>query len=69
MNDVYHRINDAYHQMKQGLEGGGLPFWMEIGSLRMKHGLDSDHEGYLTCSDAECRATDNIEKISSHRRG
>jgi mannose/cellobiose epimerase-like protein (N-acyl-D-glucosamine 2-epimerase family) len=62
MNDVYHRINDAYHQMKQDLEGGGLPFWM-------KHGLDSDHEGYLTCSDAECRATDNIEKISSHRCG
>ena len=55
MNDVLPRINDAYRQMKQHLEGGILPFWME-------NGLDRDHEGYLTCFDAEGRATDNTDK-------
>ncbi|HBV63517.1 MAG TPA: hypothetical protein DEF45_10895 [Rhodopirellula sp.] len=55
MNDVLPRINDAYRQMKQHLEGGILPFWME-------NGLDREHEGYLTCFDAEGRTTDNTDK-------
>jgi|GEM_PF-6559185 mannose/cellobiose epimerase-like protein (N-acyl-D-glucosamine 2-epimerase family) len=59
MNIVHPRINDAYRQMKQHLDGGILPLWMESG-------LGREHEESLACFDAEGRATDNADKFSRH---
>lgn len=56
MSSGLSRIGEVYDQMKEHLEEGILRFWLE-------NGIDREHGGYLTCFDADGKATDDTDKM------